>query len=76
MHSDVQRQETAINAPALTTVSPLERKVDILLAHYGQSHQNPRNGAIHYVAIQLIVLSLCGLLFALSKLLGKLGIAW
>jgi uncharacterized membrane protein YGL010W len=36
-----------------------------LLAHYGQSHQNPRNEAIHFVAIPLIVLSLCGLLFAL-----------
>ena len=41
------------------------RKVDQLLAHYGESHRNPRNEAIHYVAIPLIILSLLGLLFAL-----------
>jgi uncharacterized membrane protein YGL010W len=45
--------------------SPLERKIDILLAHYGQSHLNPRNEAIHFVAIPLIMLSICGLMFAL-----------
>ena len=41
------------------------RKVDQLLAHYGESHRNPRNEAIHFVAIPLIMLSLIGLLFAL-----------
>jgi uncharacterized membrane protein YGL010W len=45
--------------------SPLERPIDILLAHYGESHQNPRNELIHFVAIPLIMLSLCGLMFAL-----------
>jgi uncharacterized membrane protein YGL010W len=45
--------------------SPLERKIDILLDHYGQSHLNPRNELIHYLAIPLIMLSLCGLMFAL-----------
>ncbi len=45
-------------APAAT------RRVDQLLAHYGESHQNPRNGAIHCVAIPLILLSLVGLLYA------------
>jgi uncharacterized membrane protein YGL010W len=45
--------------------SPLERKIDILLAHYSASHQNPRNSSIHTFAIPLIVLSLCGLMFAL-----------
>ncbi len=45
--------------------SPLERPVDILLAHYGESHQNPRNELIHFFAIPLIILSLCGLMFAL-----------
>jgi uncharacterized membrane protein YGL010W len=45
--------------------SPLERKIDILLDHYGQSHLNPRNEAIHFIAIPLIMLSLCGLMFAL-----------
>jgi uncharacterized membrane protein YGL010W len=40
------------------------RKVDQLLAHYGESHQNPRNEVIHFVAIPLILLSLVGLLYA------------
>jgi uncharacterized membrane protein YGL010W len=40
------------------------RKVDQLLAHYAESHRNPRNELIHYVAIPLIMLSLIGLLFA------------
>lgn len=40
------------------------RKVDQLLAHYGESHRHPGNEAIHMVAIPLIMLSLCGLLFA------------
>lgn len=41
------------------------RKVDRLLAHYAESHRNPRNEVIHFVAIPLIMLSLVGLLFAL-----------
>ncbi len=40
------------------------RKVDRLLAHYGESHRNPRNEVIHFVAIPLIMLSLLGLLYA------------
>ena len=42
-----------------------ERKVDRLLAHYSESHRDPTNGAIHCVAIPLIMLSLLGLLHAL-----------
>jgi uncharacterized membrane protein YGL010W len=41
-----------------------QRKVDQLLAHYGQSHRNPRNEVIHFAAIPLILLSLVGLLYA------------
>ena len=41
------------------------RRVDQLLAHYGQSHQNPANERIHFVAIPLILVSLVGLLYAL-----------
>jgi uncharacterized membrane protein YGL010W len=41
-----------------------ERKIDRLLTHYGESHQNPRNEVIHFVAIPLIMLSLLGLLYA------------
>ena len=41
------------------------RRVDELLAHYGQSHQHPVNETIHFVAIPLIMFSLVGLLFLL-----------
>lgn len=45
--------------------SSTPRRVDALLAHYGESHRDPRNEAIHCVAIPLIMLSLVGLLSAL-----------
>ncbi|MDM0077176.1 DUF962 domain-containing protein [Variovorax sp. J2P1-59] len=51
-----------------TAAAPLtstDRKVDRLLAHYGESHQNPTNEAIHMVAIPAIMFSIVGLLFAL-----------
>jgi uncharacterized membrane protein YGL010W len=41
------------------------RRVDQLITHYGESHQNPRNEVIHFIAIPLIMLSLIGMLFAL-----------
>jgi uncharacterized membrane protein YGL010W len=41
------------------------RKIDLLLAHYGSSHTHPTNELIHFAAIPLIMLSLCGLMFAL-----------
>jgi uncharacterized membrane protein YGL010W len=53
---------TTIADTAETAASP--RKVDQLLAHYGQSHRNPRNKVIHFAAIPLILLSLVGLLYA------------
>jgi uncharacterized membrane protein YGL010W len=46
------------------------RKVDELLEHYGQSHRNPRNEHIHFVAIPLIMLSLLGLMWAASPWLA------
>ncbi|MDZ4145234.1 MAG: Mpo1-like protein [Burkholderiales bacterium] len=52
-------------ADSTSTASPAHaRRVDQLLAHYGESHRHPGNEAIHMVAIPLIMLSLCGLLFA------------
>ncbi|MBK6005086.1 DUF962 domain-containing protein [Ramlibacter ginsenosidimutans] len=47
-----------------SATSPL-RKVDSLLAHYEESHRDPRNERIHFVAIPLIMLSLLGLLHAI-----------
>ena len=50
--------------------SATQREVDRLLAHYGESHQNPRNERIHFVAIPLIMLSLLGLLWAVHPWLA------
>ncbi len=51
------------------------RKVDRLLAHYGESHQHPRNELIHFIAIPLIMLGLLGMLFALHPYLAYAFIA-
>jgi uncharacterized membrane protein YGL010W len=51
------------------------RKIDQLLAHYGSSHQHPTNELIHFIAIPLIMLSLCGLMFALHPWLAYAFIA-
>ena len=53
--------------PAATrqTIETQPRRIDELLAHYGDSHQNPRNELIHFLAIPLIMLSLVGMMFAL-----------
>ena len=52
-----------------------ERRVDILLAHYGESHQHPRNELIHFIAIPLIMLSLVGMMFALHPYVAYAFIA-
>jgi uncharacterized membrane protein YGL010W len=41
------------------------RKIDALINHYGESHQNTTNELIHFIAIPLITLSLSGLLYAI-----------
>ncbi len=60
-----------------TTSSAAEgaRRVDQLLAHYGESHRNPGNELIHFVAIPLIMLSLLGMIFALHPYLAYAFIA-
>ncbi|WPH13234.1 Mpo1 family 2-hydroxy fatty acid dioxygenase [Variovorax paradoxus] len=52
-----------------------ERKVDRLLAHYGESHRHPTNELIHFAAIPAIMLSLVGLLFALHPWAAYLFVA-
>ena len=47
------------------SANPPLRRVDSLLAHYGESHRNPTNEPIHFAAIPLIMWSIVGLLFAL-----------
>lgn len=52
------------------------RKIEQLLAEYGESHQNETNKAIHWVCVPLIFLSVLGLLASipsgpLASLLGQ-----
>jgi len=51
------------------------RRVDQLLAHYGESHRNPRNERIHFVAIPLILVSLLGLMWAAHPWLALVFVA-
>ena len=46
------------------------RDIDILLAKYAESHQNPLNELIHFVCIPAIVFSLLGILWALHPVLA------
>lgn len=55
--------------------APAARRVDQLLAHYGESHRNPANELIHFIAIPLIMLSLVGLMYTLHPLLAYAFIA-
>lgn len=53
-----------MNSTTAPTNSDSTRRVDQLLAHYEESHRNPKNELIHFVAIPLIMLSLVGMMFA------------
>jgi uncharacterized membrane protein YGL010W len=57
-----------------SAASPV-RRVDVLLAHYAQSHRNPVNERIHFIAIPLIMLSLLGLLSAVHPWLAYAFVA-
>ena len=62
--------------PSISPAPPAAaRRVDQLLAHYGESHQHPANERIHLIAIPLIMLSLLGLLFALHPALAYFFVA-
>ena len=61
-----------------TTAEPTHtepRRVEQLIAHYGQSHQNPGNEVIHFIAIPLIMLSLVGMLVALHPFVAYAFVA-
>lgn len=45
---------------------PSQRRIDELLARYGESHRNPMNEIIHCVCIPAIVFSLLGLCWSIS----------
>ncbi len=46
-------------------------KIDHLLEHYGESHQNPINKAIHWLCVPTIMFSLFGLLYSLPFPVAK-----
>jgi uncharacterized membrane protein YGL010W len=69
----IVRREPAMSTPftdADAAASAAPRRVDLLLAHYEESHRHPVNERIHFVAIPLIMLSLLGLLSALHPWLA------
>lgn len=70
---DTLHHTTSAASPANTSSAP--RRVDALLAHYGESHQNPTNETIHFIAIPLIMVSLVGLLFALHPVVAYVFVA-
>ena len=43
------------------------RKIDVLLAEYGLSHQNPTNKTIHWICVPAIFFSIVGLIFSLPQ---------
>jgi uncharacterized membrane protein YGL010W len=43
------------------------RKIDLLLAEYGVSHQNPTNKTIHWICVPAIFFSLVALLFCIPQ---------
>ncbi len=51
------------------------RRIDQLLTHYGESHQNPRNELIHFIAVPLIMTSVVGMMSALHPYVAYVFIA-
>ena len=43
------------------------RKIDQLLAEYGESHRNATNKAIHWICVPLIFLSIIGLIWSVPQ---------
>ena len=41
------------------------RRIDVLLAEYGESHQNPTNKTIHWIAVPVIAWSMIAILWVL-----------
>jgi uncharacterized membrane protein YGL010W len=64
-----------MNSSTSPLASDSARQVDRLLAHYGESHQNPRNELIHFIAIPLIMLSLVGMMWALHPYVACVFVA-
>jgi uncharacterized membrane protein YGL010W len=66
---------TLASTPENPTDAASTRRIDQLLAHYGESHTKPANELIHYIAIPLIVFSLIGMLHWIHPVLALVVIA-
>lgn len=51
------------------------RRIDELFERYGESHRNPRNKAIHWVCVPLIIWSVLAALWAWAPVAAYAGIA-
>jgi uncharacterized membrane protein YGL010W len=49
----------------MSTQVQATRRIDLLLAEYGESHQNPTNKAIHWFAVPVIAWSVIAILWVL-----------
>ncbi len=56
----------------------MTRKIDALLAEYGESHQNPINKAVHWVCVPVIFWTVTALVWALPvpEPMAAAGINW
>jgi len=57
----------------------MTRRIDALLAEYGESHQNETNKAVHWICVPLIVWSIAALLWSLpvpAVFAGLPGLNW
>lgn len=52
----------------------MTRRIDALLAEYGESHQNPTNKAVHWICVPAIFWSIAALIWSLPH--GVIGINW
>ncbi len=56
----------------------MTRKIDALLAEYGESHQNPTNKTVHWICVPVIFWTVTALIWALPvpDALAALGVNW
>ena len=52
----------------------MTRKIDALLAEYGESHQNPTNKLVHWVCVPVIFWTIVALLWAIPVPTGMAGV--
>lgn len=54
----------------------MARKIEALLAEYGESHQNETNKAVHWICVPVIVWTVMAGLYAIPQPGFMAGIAW